>query len=132
MMARISPAQPRTGLLPKSHIRTTGTRHWLFQCGTPKTLFRQTVPTGSACKPWTTEPRLRLWSMLKSSLLALALSSATASMPATPLPAATAIKLDGVFSEAIWEQVPAVSDFRQRAPKDGAAPTFATDAKVVD
>ena len=49
----------------------------------------------------------------------------------TPLPAATAIKLDGAFTEAIWEQVPAVSDFRQRDPKDGAAPTFATDVKVV-
>jgi hypothetical protein len=69
--------------------------------------------------------------MLKTSLLALMLSAATSSMPATPLPAATAIKLDGLFSETIWEQVPAVSDFRQRDPKDGAAPTFATDVKVV-
>ena len=42
-------------------------------------------------------------------------------MPATPLPQATAIKLDGAFTEAIWEQVPAISDFRQRDPKDGGA-----------
>jgi hypothetical protein len=54
-----------------------------------------------------------------------------ASMPATPLPEATAIKLDGAFTETIWETVPAVSDFRQRDPKDGGAPTFKTEVKVV-
>jgi uncharacterized protein DUF5916/cellulose/xylan binding protein with CBM9 domain len=69
--------------------------------------------------------------MLKISLVALILSTSTATMPATPLPAATAIKLDGAFTEAVWEQVPAVSDFKQRDPKDGAPPTFATDVKVV-
>src|SRR5205085_12012031 len=85
--------------------------------------------------------RLRPWPMLKNSLLALILSASTASaprdagsgasMPATPLPATAAIKLDGAFTEAVWEQVPAVSDFKQRDPKDGAAPTFATDVRVV-
>ena len=54
--------------------------------------------------------------MLKNSLVLLAVSArpsaGTASMPATPLPEATAIKLDGAFTEAIWEQVPA----RQRLP----------------
>jgi Domain of unknown function (DUF5916)/Carbohydrate family 9 binding domain-like len=73
--------------------------------------------------------------MLKNSLLVLTLSAAsfsnTASTPATPLPEATAIKLDGAFTEAIWEQVPAITDFRQRDPKDGAAPTFKTDVRVV-
>src|SRR5260370_36319693 len=76
--------------------------------------------------------------MIKTSLAFLLLSvtrsasgsSGVAAIAATPLPAATAIKLDGAFSEAIWEHVPAVSDFRQRDPKDGAAPTFATDVKV--
>jgi hypothetical protein len=63
-------------------------------------------------------------------LLADSRSPNVSSVPATPLPAATAIKLDGAFTEAIWEQVPAFSDFRQRDPKDGAAPTFATDVKV--
>ena len=56
--------------------------------------------------------------MLRNSLLALTLSAAlsttTASIPATPVPEATAIKLDGAFTEAIWEKVPTVSDFRQR------------------
>ncbi|HMC77970.1 MAG TPA: DUF5916 domain-containing protein [Vicinamibacterales bacterium] len=60
----------------------------------------------------------------------LLLSASTASIPATPLPEATAIKLDGAFTEAIWEHVPSISDFRQRDPKDGAAPTFATDVQV--
>ncbi len=73
--------------------------------------------------------------MLKNSLLVLTLSAAsfsnTASTPATPLPEATPIKLDGAFTEAIWEQVPAITDFRQRDPKDGAAPTFKTDVRVV-
>src|SRR5260370_30690242 len=78
--------------------------------------------------------------MLKNSLTLLLLSATlsrssspaagTATMSATQLPEATAIKLGGAFSEAIWEHVPAVSDFRQRDPKDGAAPTFATDVKV--
>src|SRR6185436_5830319 len=77
--------------------------------------------------------------MLKNSLTWLVMGGmlsapatpAVSSMPATPLPAATAIKLDGAFTEAIWEQIPAISDFRQRDPKDGAPPTFATDVKVV-
>src|SRR5258708_27427336 len=78
--------------------------------------------------------------MLKTSLVFLLLSATlsgsaapsagTATIAATPLPEATAIKLGGAFTEAVWEHVPAVSDFHQRDPKDGAAPTFATDVKV--
>ena len=40
------------------------------------------------------------------------------------------MKLDGEFSEAIWEHVPAISDFHQRDPNDGGAPTFPTEVKV--
>ena len=54
-----------------------------------------------------------------------------ASISATPVPETVAIKLDGAFTESVWERVPAASDFRQRDPKDGAAPTFRTDVKVV-
>src|SRR5215471_3341686 len=74
--------------------------------------------------------------MLKISLTLLCLAAAgsdaapRATLPATPVPAATAIKLDGDFTETVWEGVPAVSDFRQRDPKDGGEPTFATDVKV--
>jgi hypothetical protein len=76
--------------------------------------------------------------MLKISLLMLAgLMAAsdrppsTASVTATPIAQATAIKLDGAFTETAWDNVPAISGFRQREPKDGADPTFATDVKVV-
>ncbi len=71
--------------------------------------------------------------------LALLFWGATAAGPApagpptiaaTPLPEATSIKLDGAFTEAIWEQAPAITDFRQRDPRDGAAPTFATAVQV--
>ena len=53
-----------------------------------------------------------------------------ASVAAAAIPQTTAVKLDGSFNESAWDNVPAVSDFRQREPKDGAAPTFATDVKV--
>src|SRR4051812_37359860 len=75
--------------------------------------------------------------MLRNSLAAVLLSavvsaaSAPPAIPATPVPETIAMKLDGEFTEAVWESVPAVSDFRQREPKDGQAPTFATDVKVV-
>src|SRR5918993_5433675 len=55
---------------------------------------------------------------------------APASMAAAVVPSTTAIKLDGAFTETVWERVPAVSDFKQREPRDGEAPTFRTDAKV--
>jgi hypothetical protein len=60
-----------------------------------------------------------------------AASRGPAVIAATPVPSATAIRLDGEFSETIWERVPVVSDFRQREPKDGEAATFRTDVKVV-
>ena len=75
--------------------------------------------------------------MLKISLLLLmaagsgAGDSRVTSVAATPVPQATAIKLDGAFTESAWDGAPAISDFKQREPKDGAAPTFATDVKVM-
>src|SRR5690349_6917850 len=53
-----------------------------------------------------------------------------ATIAAVAVPQASAIKLDGTFSETIWDSVPMVSDFRQREPKDGGAPTFPTEVKV--
>src|SRR5690349_21212557 len=58
-------------------------------------------------------------------------ASRTASVAATPVPQAAAIKLDGAFTESAWDGVPAINDFKQREPNDGGAPTFATDVKVV-
>jgi uncharacterized protein DUF5916/cellulose/xylan binding protein with CBM9 domain len=57
-------------------------------------------------------------------------SSSSATISAVALPQTTAVKLDGTFSEAVWSTVPAVSDFRQREPKDGGEPTFTTEVKV--
>ena len=75
--------------------------------------------------------------MLRNSLTLLLLSAAVTASPrsttvsATPVPSATAIKLDGVFTEDVWGNAPAITEFRQRDPKDDAAPTYATEVKVV-
>ncbi len=75
--------------------------------------------------------------MLKKSLVIVFLfaagasASGTSSIPATAVPAATAIKLDGEFNETVWEHVPSVGDFLQREPKDGAPASFKTEVKVV-
>src|SRR5262245_2074082 len=61
---------------------------------------------------------------------AATLPSAPPSAVAVPVPEATAIKLDGELSDAVWEHAPAITDFRQRDPKEGAMPTFATDVRV--
>jgi hypothetical protein len=75
--------------------------------------------------------------MLKISLL-LTLAAVSgpatprvASVAATPVPSATAIKLDGAFTESAWDGVPAITEFKQREPNDGGAPTFATDVRVM-
>src|SRR5262245_27413392 len=48
----------------------------------------------------------------------------------TPLPEATAIKVDGELNDAIWQTAPLIKEFQQREPKEGAAPTFETEARV--
>ncbi len=73
-----------------------------------------------------------------SSLLAVFLAGAVAlsaappapSIPATQIPEATAIRLDGDLNDAVWQTVPAIGGFRQREPNDGAAPTYETEARV--
>jgi hypothetical protein len=54
----------------------------------------------------------------------------SARLVAAAVPEATAVKLDGEFNEAVWEHVPAVSDFHQRDPNEGAPPSFQTEVKV--
>ena len=77
--------------------------------------------------------------MLPVCVSALLLSMATPATPAaraTPaiaaaaVPEATAIKIDGDLSDAAWEHIPAVTDFRQREPRDGGVPSFQTEVKV--
>lgn len=58
-------------------------------------------------------------------------SSSAASLAATAIPQAAAIKLDGAFTERAWDGVPSVTEFHQRDPGDGTAPSFATEVKVV-
>src|SRR5882672_2109475 len=55
---------------------------------------------------------------------------APARVAATPIPAATAIKVDGELNDAIWQTVPPVKEFLQREPREGAAPTFETEARI--
>ena len=43
---------------------------------------------------------------------------------------ATALKLDGELTDEVWSRAPKIDGFVQREPKEGAAPTFATEARV--
>src|SRR6476469_5357375 len=52
------------------------------------------------------------------------------SIAATAIPGATAIRVDGELDDAIWQTVPAITEFQQREPREGAAPTFQTEARV--
>jgi hypothetical protein len=53
-----------------------------------------------------------------------------ARVAATPIPGATAVKVDGELNDAIWQTVPAIKEFLQREPREGAAPTFETEARI--
>ncbi len=57
-------------------------------------------------------------------------ASAPVRVAATPIPEATAIRVDGDLNDAIWQTVPAIAGFRQREPREGAAPTYETEARV--
>ncbi len=64
--------------------------------------------------------------------LGLPVAAASGRVAATLVPeAATAIRLDGELNEAVWQRAPVIDAFRQREPRDGAAPTFATEARVL-
>ena len=43
---------------------------------------------------------------------------------------ATALKLDGELTDEVWSRAPRIDGFVQREPKEGAAPSFATEARV--
>lgn len=46
------------------------------------------------------------------------------------LPEATAVHVDGELNDAVWKTVPPITGFQQREPREGAAPTFETEARV--
>ena len=45
-------------------------------------------------------------------------------------PSATAIQIDGELTEEVWKNVPLVTGFVQRDPKEGAPATFDTEVRV--
>ena len=99
--------------------------------GRNRLLTVPTLLTSSSSKATTMQSRL-FTLLLALTMPALSSAAPPARVTAAPVPAgtATALKLDGNFSEAIWEHAPAVTEFRQREPKEGAEPSFATEVKV--
>jgi hypothetical protein len=51
-------------------------------------------------------------------------------IPATAVGEATAIRVDGELNDAVWQNAPPITGFRQREPNDGAAATYETEARV--
>lgn len=49
---------------------------------------------------------------------------------AIAIPATSPIVLDGRLNEEIWQQAPAISEFVQRDPAEGQAPTMRTETRV--
>ena len=49
---------------------------------------------------------------------------------ATVISEATAIRVDGELNDAVWQNAPPITGFRQRDPNDGAAATYETEARV--
>jgi hypothetical protein len=49
---------------------------------------------------------------------------------AVPVKEASALKLDGELSDEVWDRAPKIEGFLQRDPKEGAPPTYPTEARV--
>ncbi|HJU43812.1 MAG TPA: DUF5916 domain-containing protein [Vicinamibacterales bacterium] len=49
---------------------------------------------------------------------------------AIAVPSNSPVVLDGRFNEEVWQQAPAISDFQQREPAEGQAPTHRTEARM--
>ncbi len=50
---------------------------------------------------------------------------------ASPLPDANALKLDGNLDDDAWGRADAITEFRQRDPKENGDPSYRTEARVV-
>jgi hypothetical protein len=59
-------------------------------------------------------------------------SNRTAAMvvEAIAVPSGTPMVIDGKLNEAVWEQAPSISEFVQREPAEGEAPSQRTDVRV--
>jgi Domain of unknown function (DUF5916)/Carbohydrate family 9 binding domain-like len=55
---------------------------------------------------------------------------AVAAVEAVPVNEASALKLDGELTDEVWERAPKIDGFVQRDPKEGAPPTYPTEARV--
>jgi hypothetical protein len=49
---------------------------------------------------------------------------------AVPVPDGSEIRVDGRLTEGVWQQAPAISEFVQREPAEGEAPSQRTDARI--
>ena len=58
-------------------------------------------------------------------------AGATASIAATRVEEASALRLDGDVNEGAWSKAPAITGFVQRDPHEGQAPTHPTEARVL-
>ncbi len=56
--------------------------------------------------------------------------AAVARVDAAQVPAGTAVRIDGDFNDAAWERATPITNFVQREPSEGAAPTFASEVRV--
>jgi hypothetical protein len=63
-------------------------------------------------------------------LLALAAPDARAEKSAAAVNAATAMRVAGELNDAVWQAAEPITQFLQRDPKEGAEPSFKTEARV--
>src|SRR3954462_489976 len=74
---------------------------------------------------------------LAGAILLTAAVSPAAAFPGPPAsgaaaaaPSATAVRIDGPPNDAVWQTVPPITAFVQREPREGAAPTYQTEARI--
>ena len=76
---------------------------------------------------------LALWNLTPSGAVAMAGGArdrATLAVDAVAVPTSSPVVIDGTFDEAVWRDAPAIGEFIQREPSEGAAPTERTEARV--
>ena len=72
-----------------------------------------------------------MFSVLLCALAAVtSTGAATSRVPATPVPSASAVRLDGELTDAVWQAAPVITGFKQRDPRDGQPATYQTEARV--
>src|SRR3954451_12616226 len=90
---------------------------WLRSLAAPPAL----TATGERTAIESDKPRI-------ATATAPAVSSAT--VEAVQVNEAIALKLDGELSDEVWSRAPRIDNFVQREPKEGAAPSYPTEARI--